>query len=254
MSNEIAKTEKRSLVAELANAAGLEPAAYYKTMQEMCGCQGASPENFAGLLMVAKQLGLNPITRQLYLMKTQRGVQVVVPVDGYLSLMRRHPDYLSSTCEMGSDDIGGNYAEVTIFTRSQHAAGLPPFKHREYMKECQGNSGPWRSHPTRMLKHKAYSQAVRYCFGVYAPDEDEWHRAGLAESDEPREVPAEIRPSVELRSLTEAGGVVDEPGTVSGSGVHSSPAPDDEGDDEYTESESARIDAEIAAREGLFDE
>lgn len=232
----LAKTEKRSLVAELANEAGLEPAAYYKTMQEMCGCAGASPENFAGLLMVAKQLGLNPITRQLYLMKTQRGVQVVVPVDGYLSLMRRHPDYLSSTCEMGTDKIAGDYAEVTIYTRGQVAASLPPFRHREYMAECKGNTGPWRSHPTRMLKHKAYSQAVRYCFGVYAPDEDEWQRAGMA-TDEPRAVAAEVHPVVELDALEsgESGtsSAVDDSGNGAGvTIIGATPDPSDD-DDEW---------------------
>lgn len=247
--NQLATTEKRSLVADLAAQHGLEPAKFYATVQEMCGCQDARPEHFAGLLMVAQQLNLNPVTRQLYLMPTKKGVQVVVPVDGYLALLNRHPRLVSHTCEIGSDEIGGNYAEVTIYTRDQVAAGLPPFKHREYMEECRGNSGPWKSHPIRMLKHKAYSQAVRYCFGVYAPDEDEFRRAGLAvDGDEPRSVPADIAPAVPLKSLGEAesespGVVPDDVGKGSGSA-----APED-----FDEDESARLDAEIAAREGLFE-
>lgn len=236
---ELARTEKRSLVAELADAAGLEPAKFYATVQQMCGCQGATPEAFAGLLMQAKKLGLDPITRQLYLMKTQRGVQVVVPVDGYLSILRRQPDLVGHTCEMGTDDIAGDYAEVTIYTRDQVAAGLPPFRHREYMSECRGNTGPWTSHPVRMLKHKAYSQAVRYRFGVYAPDEDEFRAHGLAD-DEPRAIPADIAPVVEIKSLTEAGAsdgsgalpeAADE-GAVYAVTEPSPPAPDDDDDAE----------------------
>lgn len=232
--SDLAKTDKRSLISDLAEKHGLEPQKFYATVQEMCGCKNAKAEHFAGLLMVASQLDLNPVTRQLYLMPTQSGVQVVVPVDGYLAILNRHPRLVSHTCEIGSDDIGGNYAEVTIFTKDQVAAGLPPFKHREYMNECRGDSGPWRSHPIRMLKHKAYSQAVRYCFGVYAMDEDEWHRAGLAE-DAPSPAPA-TEPAVTLD-------VIDaEP-------IHAG----DDDQDTFDAEESTRIDAEVAEREDLFE-
>lgn len=231
--NAIAKSEaKRSLVADLAGAAGLEPSRYYATVKEMCGCTGASDENFAGLLMVAKQLDLNPITRQLYLMKTQRGVQVVVPVDGYLRILARQPELVAHTCELGRDDIAGDYAEVTIYTREQVAVGVPPFRHREYMAECAGKTGPWQSHPTRMLKHKAYSQAVRYRFGLYVPDEDEWHRAGAPLSESPQRVAAELTPAVPLAALA---GPPDEP---------------DGDDQDFDEEESRRLDAELLEREG----
>ena len=46
----------------------------------------------------------------------------------------------------------------------------------EYMDECRRNTQPWKSHPRRMLRHKAMIQAARLAFGftgIYDEDEAE---------------------------------------------------------------------------------
>ena len=194
---DLAPTPKRSLVADLAAQAGLEPAKFYEAIKAQCGCEHATDADFAALLMTSQAYGLNPVMRQLYLMKTKRGIQVVIPVDGYLKLMRAHPDYLSHTCVLGGEEDDA-FAEATIYTKSQVAAGTPPFAHREWLKECRGNSGPWGSHPRRMLQHKAMSQAVRYCFAIYTPDDDEWTRA----DEQPVSVPVDVTPVVPMEEET----------------------------------------------------
>ena len=204
-----ATTPQRSLVADLAAQAGLDPKKYYAAIKAQCGCKEATDADFAALLMTSQAYGLNPIMRQLYLMKTKKGVQVVIPIDGYLKLMRAHPDYLSHTCDLGGAEDDA-FAEATIYTKAQVAAGTPPFTHREYLSECRVPpretrngplDGPWQSHPRRMLQHKAMSQAVRYCFAIYTMDEDEWDRAGEAA---PAEV-LDVTPAVPLPALVEAG-------------------------------------------------
>jgi hypothetical protein len=46
----------------------------------------------------------------------------------------------------------------------------------EYLAECRRDTGPWKSHPRRMLRHKAMIQAARLAFGyggIYDQDEAE---------------------------------------------------------------------------------
>lgn len=177
------------VLTQLAEAAGVDENAYWHTLQQMCGCKGATKEQFLGLLMQAQKLGLDPIQRQLFLMETKKGPQVIVPIDGYLTLMLRNPDYLSHEVIEERDEAGVVRAITAVIHRkAQHNAGVPPFRHTEYMSECARGSGPWQSHPYRMLKHKAMSQAVRYAFGVYVPDANEWERA----DDVARPVDAEV--------------------------------------------------------------
>jgi hypothetical protein len=51
-----------------------------------------------------------------------------------------------------------------------------PTKVREYMVECKRSTGPWQSHPRRMLRNKVIAQGGRVAFGfvgIYDPDEAE---------------------------------------------------------------------------------
>ncbi len=47
----------------------------------------------------------------------------------------------------------------------------------EYYRECRRDTGPWTTHPARMLRHKAMIQCARVAFGfVGIYDEDEAER------------------------------------------------------------------------------
>jgi hypothetical protein len=51
-----------------------------------------------------------------------------------------------------------------------------PVEVTEWMSECKREVGPWKSHPKRMLRHKAMIQCARLAFGfvgVYDQDEAE---------------------------------------------------------------------------------
>ena len=51
-----------------------------------------------------------------------------------------------------------------------------PVKVTEFMDECKRGTGPWQSHPRRMLRHKAMIQCARLAFGyagIYDQDEAE---------------------------------------------------------------------------------
>ena len=141
-----------------------------------------SDAQMAALLIVASQYKLNPWTKEIYAFPDrQNGIVPVVGVDGWARIINNHPqfdgmefeqDEASCTCIMYRKDRGR------------------PVKVTEYMAECRREGvGPWKSHPKRMLRHKAMIQCARMAFGfggIY--DQDEAER--IAETAEPAIQPA----------------------------------------------------------------
>lgn len=129
-----------------------------------------SDAQLSALLVVANQYGLNPWTKEIYAFPDKNnGIVPVVGVDGWARIINGHAmfdgmeftqDEESCTCIMFRKD------------RSH------PIKVTEYMAECRrANTGPWGSHPKRMLRHKALIQCARLAFGfVGIYDEDEAER------------------------------------------------------------------------------
>jgi hypothetical protein len=68
-----------------------------------------------------------------------------------------------------------------------------PIKVREFLTECTRDTGPWKSHPSRMLRHKAFIQCARVAFGFAGIfDEDEAERiveAHAVEQAQPQTTP-----------------------------------------------------------------
>ena len=195
--SDLAQPEGRSLLGDLSQAVGLEPAKFYDAVKRACGCNGATDADFAALLMTAKAYDLNPVMRELWLLDTGRGrIRATISHDGFFKIMVRHPDYLNHTYTVGEDEIGGKYGEVTIYTKAAQEAGVPPYVHREYLEEVRKGSGPWKTHTQRMLRGRTISQGVRHRFAIAAPDPDE---AVLV--DEVKDVPVDVTPAVAITAL-----------------------------------------------------
>lgn len=194
MSTELAKAPetKVSLLQMLSSAVGLEPLKYYAAIKRSCGCEGATDEDFSVLMMASQKYNLNAMLRQLYLMKTKRGIQVVIPVDGWVPLLVNHDDYLAHDVVLqweGEPFVSKCVAATCrIWTQTRSAMNLGPFEHTEMMEECWCDTGPWKSHPTRMLGHKAVIQGTRRAFGIYVMDSDEASRIDGTPSTEPKPV------------------------------------------------------------------
>lgn len=120
------------------------------------------------LLVVASQYGLNPWTRQIYAFADPKnGVVPIVGVDGWAQIINdnRHFD--------GMDFQENDESCTCIIYRKDRSH---PIKVTEWMSECKRNTGPWNSHPKRMLRHKAMIQCARLAFGlsgIYEQDEAE---------------------------------------------------------------------------------
>jgi phage recombination protein Bet len=170
---------KSSLMAKFAAKFNVEPdkmlSALKATAFKVSGGGEVTNEQMLALIVVANQYGLNPFTKEIYAFPDQKGIVPVVSVDGWIRIINEHPQ-LQSIEFRYSDDTNENGAPAWIecsITRKDRGA---PIVVREYLAECMRQTGPWKSHPSRMLRHKALIQAGRVAMGfagIHDPDEAE---------------------------------------------------------------------------------
>lgn len=134
-----------------------------------------SQAQFLALVVVANEYGLNPLTKEIYAFPNKGGgVVPMVSVDGWISLMNRHPDHDGIEFDYHEDDKGNLIAVESII---YHKGRSHPIKTMEFMAECKGTTGPWQKSPRRMMRHRALIQGVRIAYGfsgIYAEtDQDD---------------------------------------------------------------------------------
>lgn len=151
-----------------------------------------SDAQMTALLIVAQQYGLSPWTKEIYAFPDKNnGIVPVVGVDGWSRIINTHPQFDGIEFEQDHD------ACTCVIYRKDRTR---PIKVTEWMDECKRGTGPWQSHPRRMLRHKAMIQCARLAFGyggIYDQDEAERiveaqpvKHMGAAEVVQPEELPA----------------------------------------------------------------
>lgn len=149
----------------------------------------ATDAQLIALMVVAQQYSLNPFTKELYAFPDRNnGIVPVVGVDGWSRIINSHPQF--DGLDFLQDEIS---CTCTIYRKDRNH----PVKVTEYMAECRRDGvGPWKSHPYRMLRHKALIQCARLAFGfVGIFDQDEAERIIEAEVKEvPRHSPTRGAP------------------------------------------------------------
>ena len=127
-----------------------------------------SDEQMSALLIVANQYQLNPWTKEIYAFPDKsNGIVPVVGVDGWARIINGNPAF--DGMEFREDDES---CTCIIYRKDRSH----PVSVTEYMSECKRSTGPWQSHPRRMLRHKATIQCARMAFGfagIYDHDEAE---------------------------------------------------------------------------------
>ena len=172
MSNEtaVAPQQAPSLLATMAARFGVESSKMLATLKATAFKGDVSNEQMMALLIVANEYGLNPWTKEIYAFPDKNnGIVPVLGVDGWARMMNSHSAFDGIEFVEGGD---GNSAwcEAIIYRKDR----AHPTKVREYLSECKRNTGPWGSHPKRMLRHKAMIQCARVAFsygGIYDDDE-----------------------------------------------------------------------------------
>lgn len=172
-------TAQNDPVTALAARYGMLPAELDATLRKTVFRDARSNEEFLALCFIAKEYQLNPLLKEIYAFPAKGGgVVPLVGVDGYISMMHRQADfdglefrYSEETAPVGNAKAAPVWVEAVVYKKNCQR----PTVVREYMDECFRATEPWKTHPRRMLRHKALCQAVRLAFGfsgVYA-DADE---------------------------------------------------------------------------------
>lgn len=161
-------SQSPSLLATMAARFGVEPKKMLATLKATAFKGEVTDEQMMALLIVANQYGLNPWTKEIYAFPDKNnGIVPVMGVDGWTRIMNSHDAF--DGIEF-NEDPEGKWCDCIIYRKDR----ARPTKVREWMSECKRNTGPWGSHPKRMLRHKALIQCARVAFsygGIYDDDE-----------------------------------------------------------------------------------
>ena len=159
-----------SLLEKVASKYSVDPSKMLSTLKATAFKGDVSNEQMMALLIVADQYGLNPWTKEIYAFPDrQNGIVPVVGVDGWARIINSHDQFDGISFSQSETD---DSCTCTIYRKDRKY----PVEVTEYMKECRRDVGPWKSHPKRMLRHKAMIQCARLAFGfvgVFDPDEAE---------------------------------------------------------------------------------
>ena len=169
------KDANRSIIVRMAEQFKVDPDKLWNTMSKTCfkpdSCGAFTPEEVMFVLMVAEQLGINPLRREIWAFRGKNGiVQPMVSVDGWKAIMLRQPTfdgyeirYSDSSVEIPNVGSVPEWCECTIWLKGiSH-----PTTERVYMTEAYVSSSPvWRTRPRHMLHHRALIQAIRFSFPI----------------------------------------------------------------------------------------
>jgi phage recombination protein Bet len=166
-----ARDRRVSLVEKMADKYHLDPRNMMATLKATAFKGDVTNEQMAALMIVADQHNLNPWLKEIYAFPSRQGIVPIVGVDGWARIINEHKEFDGMEFALSGDP--GKEAYTCTIHRKDRAH---PVTVTEYMQECYRPTDPWKSHPLRMLRHKAMIQCARLAFsfaGIYDPDEGE---------------------------------------------------------------------------------
>jgi phage recombination protein Bet len=185
---------KPSLIATMADRFGVDQDKMLVTLRATAFKGDVTTEQMMALCIVANQYGLNPWTKEIYAFPDkQNGIVPVVGLDGWSRLINSSHEFdgmefiESATVIEDTADTDApkhkpcpSWIECRMHRKDRRVA-IPAKEqfaecYRQPFKNSYGKwvTGPWQTHTSRMLRHKAMIQAARIAFGfvgIYDPDE-----------------------------------------------------------------------------------
>ena len=159
---------KSSLMAGMAAKYNVPEKEMLATLKATAFKGNVSDAQMTALLIVASQFNLNPWTKEIYAFPDKNnGIVPIVGVDGWARIINENPMF------DGVDFVQDSESCTCKIYRKDRSH---PISVTEFLSECKRDTGPWKSHPKRMLRHKALVQCARVAFaytGIYDEDEAE---------------------------------------------------------------------------------
>jgi phage recombination protein Bet len=170
-----APSASNSVLVRMAQRFGVDPEKMMATLTATAFKGNASTEQLMALAVVADQYGLNPWTKEIYAFPSQNGIVPVVGVDGWSRIINTNPQF--DGMDFAEGELNNKSIPSWIECRMYRKDRSHPICVKEYFDEVNRDTAPWKSHPRRMLRHKAMIQCARIAFGfVGIYDEDEAER------------------------------------------------------------------------------
>ena len=188
MSN-LAVIKPANLATRMGERFGVDPAEMMQTLKATAFKGQVTDAQMQALLIVADQHGLNPWTKEIYAFPDKGGIVPVVGVDGWARIINENKQFDGMDFEQDGESC------TCIIHRKDRSH---PIRVTEWLSECKRETQPWKSHPRRMLRHKAMIQCARLAFGftgIY--DEDEAQRIVEKDVTPPAAGEPDINPSIE---------------------------------------------------------
>lgn len=205
------------VIKEIAAVYGMGAAAFCFTFRSVAMPQPHTEAEFVSCILVAKEHGLNPLTKEIYFMRDRHGkIQAIVGVDGWIKKCNSHPQFDGIEFDEKLADDGRPSNTTCIIYRKDRNR---PIKVTEHYSECvqpqrNGKDGAWQTHPHRMLRHRSLTQGARIAFGfagVMDRDEfNEWMMRDVTPG-EPTSVPRRQSQAALTRSTAPAFDIGDIP-------------------------------------------
>jgi len=173
-----------SVLVRMAQRFGVDPDKMLTTLKSTVFRGDVSTEQMMALLVVADQYHLNPFTKEIFAFPDKRaGIIPVVSVDGWSRIINSNDKFDGMEFNEGPVNDKGlpEWIECAIHRKDRgHPVKIKEYLIEVYREPFMSNgkevSGPWQSHPRRMLRHKAMIQCARLAFGfggIFDQDEAE---------------------------------------------------------------------------------
>lgn len=170
-------------------------------------------EDIFTFLVQCKNLGLNPLLKQIYGFVSRGKLAIVVSIEGWNAIANRSPQFDGCSFEFGPVNVRDLQYSKTTYNNGSRSSGMVTVKRNvadwvkciiyrkdrghptiitTYFDEAYTGSEPWATMPMQMLQNRAFVNSVRKAFNVCAYSEDDQF---FNMAPEPVPVPEPAEPS-----------------------------------------------------------
>jgi phage recombination protein Bet len=153
-------------------------------------------DEFKMFIYIANMYELNPIKREIYMIKYGDSAQTIISRDGYFEMLRKNPNYnghetVLHVDEKNPDNMVTMWAECKVYLKGiEH-----PITEVAYYKESYNASNQiWNKMPKTMLRKVSESRAFRKACGAFGTySEEEMQDVKLDTKDNVKEILGNIK-------------------------------------------------------------
>lgn len=164
--------QQQLLIPKMANRFGMERETFEAVMKNTIMPANATNAETVAFLAICDRYGLDPFLKHIHCFFDKRSDRImpIISIDGWSFMVNQHPQYDGVEFDYMQDGDGKTLAITCRMYRKDRAR---PTVITEFMAECWKNTEAWNKTPARFLRHRAFMQCARICFGFSGIDEEQ---------------------------------------------------------------------------------